>query len=186
MNSKAILLIEDSDSDVGLTRRALHKANIFNKLVVASDGQEALDYLSGTGAFAGRDISDLPAITFLDLKLPKVLGLEVLRRIRGESRTRRMPVVILYLIQAGVRHQCRLRPRREQLYSQTSRFQSICGNDRADWSLLAGNQRPAPKSLLTTPERTVARAARPRRGYRRGVRASCPHHGGWDARAARV
>jgi two-component system response regulator len=95
MNTKTILLIEDNPSDVELTRRALGKGHILNKLIVASDGQEALDYLFGTGAYAGRDISDFPTLTLLDLKLPKVSGLDVLRRIRTEVITRRMPVVIL-------------------------------------------------------------------------------------------
>jgi len=95
MKDKSILLIEDNPSDIDLTRRALEKGHILNELVVASDGQEALDYLFGTGAYAGRDTSDLPTLTLLDLKLPKVSGLDVLRRIRAEASTRRMPVVIL-------------------------------------------------------------------------------------------
>ena len=93
--SKAILLIEDNPSDIDLTRRALEKARIINELIVAEDGEEALAYLWGTGAHAGRDVSQLPALTLLDLKLPKISGLEVLRRLRADSRTRRMPVVIL-------------------------------------------------------------------------------------------
>ena len=95
MNGKTILLIEDNPSDVGLTQRALQKAHILNELVVASDGQEALDYLFGSGAYADRDVSEVPILTLLDLKLPKVSGLEVLRRIRAEACTQRMPVIIL-------------------------------------------------------------------------------------------
>jgi CheY-like chemotaxis protein len=95
MKDKTILLIEDNPSDIELTRRALEKGHVLNELFVASDGQEALDYLFGTGAYAGRDSSDLPTLTLLDLKLPKVSGLDVLRRIRAEASTRRMPVVIL-------------------------------------------------------------------------------------------
>jgi CheY-like chemotaxis protein len=94
-DQKIILLIEDNSSDVDLTKRALEKGRIANQLVVARDGKEALDYLWSEGAYAGRDVSDLPAITLLDLKLPKVPGLEVLRRLRGDARTRRLPVVIL-------------------------------------------------------------------------------------------
>jgi two-component system, response regulator len=90
-----ILLIEDNPSDVDLTRRALEKARIANHLVVAEDGQEALEYLLATGKHAGRDAADLPAVALLDLKLPKIGGLEVLRRIRTEPRTRRLPVVVL-------------------------------------------------------------------------------------------
>jgi len=95
MKDKSIFLIEDNPSDVELTRRALEKGRILNELVVASDGQEALDYLFGTGAYTGRDATDFPTLTLLDLKLPKVSGLDVLRRIRAESSTRRLPVVIL-------------------------------------------------------------------------------------------
>jgi two-component system, response regulator len=95
LNSKTILLVEDNPSDVALTRRALDKARIANQLVVVEDGQEALDYVFGSGAYAGRDIANQPALTLLDLKLPKVPGLEVLRRIRTEGPTRRLPVVIL-------------------------------------------------------------------------------------------
>jgi len=95
MNTKTILLIEDNPSDIDLTKRALEKGRILNTLVIASDGQEALDYLYGAGAYAGRDPADLPTLTLLDLKLPKVSGLDVLRKIRAEACTRRMPVVIL-------------------------------------------------------------------------------------------
>jgi CheY-like chemotaxis protein len=95
MYHKDILLIEDNPSDVGLTRRAFEKHGICNKLVVAEDGQEALDYLFGAAAYAGRDTSVMPAVILLDLKLPRVDGLEVLRRIRGHELTKRLPVVIL-------------------------------------------------------------------------------------------
>jgi len=95
MNSKIILLVEDNPSDIGLTKRALDKSHVANELVVAEDGQEALDYIFGAGAYAGRDITQLPTVVLLDLKLPRVDGLEVLRRIRADERTRRLPVVIL-------------------------------------------------------------------------------------------
>jgi two-component system response regulator len=95
MTDKVILLVEDNPSDVGLTQRAFMKSAISNQLVVAEDGQEALDYLFCTGAHGGRDIFDTPMLILLDLKLPRVDGLEVLRRIRADSRTRRIPVVIL-------------------------------------------------------------------------------------------
>jgi len=88
-------LIEDNPSDIALTRRALEKARIANELVIAEDGQEALDYLFATGAYVGRDVSHQPMLTLLDLKLPKVPGLEVLRRIRSDAITHRIPVVIL-------------------------------------------------------------------------------------------
>ena len=95
MKTETILLIEDNASDIDLTKRALNKGRIANNLVVVSDGQEALDFLFGAGAYTGRDTLDLPALTLLDLKLPKVPGLEVLRRIRADECTRRIPVVIL-------------------------------------------------------------------------------------------
>jgi CheY-like chemotaxis protein len=95
MNSKVILLVEDNPSDIALTERAMVRNNITNTLVVAQDGQEGLDYLFGTGQHAGRDVAALPVLILLDLKLPKVDGLDVLRQIRADARTRRVPVVIL-------------------------------------------------------------------------------------------
>jgi len=95
MNERVILLIEDNPSDIGLTRRALAKSGVTNPLVVAEDGQQALDYLLGAGAHAGRDTGKLPILILLDLKLPRVEGLEVLRRVRANDLTRRIPVVIL-------------------------------------------------------------------------------------------
>jgi two-component system response regulator len=95
MEDKTILLVEDNPDDEALTLRALRKANVANAVVVARDGAEALDYLFGTGAHAGRDPGDAPQVILLDLKLPKVDGLEVLRRLRSEPRTRLLPVVIL-------------------------------------------------------------------------------------------
>lgn len=95
MNRGKILMIEDNRSDIELTRRAMVKSHITNELVVVEDGQEALDYLFGEGAYKDRDISRLPTIVLLDLKLPRVDGREVLRRIRESPLTRRLPVVIL-------------------------------------------------------------------------------------------
>ena len=89
-----ILLVEDDPRDEALTRCALKKSNIVNKVVAARDGVEALDYLFGTGKYAGRDMSIMPQLILLDLKLPKVNGLQVLQKIREEERTRRLPVVV--------------------------------------------------------------------------------------------
>lgn len=88
-------MVEDNSSDVELTRRAFQRGRIANALVVVEDGQDALNYLFGEANYAGRDPSDLPALMLLDLKLPKLDGLEVLRRLRADPRTRRLPVVIL-------------------------------------------------------------------------------------------
>lgn len=93
--SGIILLIEDNPDDVELTRRALSRSNVANELVVVTDGAEALDYLFARGKYATRDMRVTPEVVLLDLKLPKVDGLEVLRRIRSDERTRLLPVVIL-------------------------------------------------------------------------------------------
>jgi two-component system response regulator len=95
MENKLILLVEDNADDVALTFRALKKNNIRNQLVVAHDGAEALDYLFGTGQYSGRDLNLMPQVVLLDLNLPKIDGLEVLRRLRADERTKLMPVVIL-------------------------------------------------------------------------------------------
>ncbi len=95
MDDNVILLVEDNPDDVALTLRAFNKNNILNNVIVASDGREALDYLYGTGAYQGRDVNVQPNLILLDLKLPKIDGLTVLRQIRGDERTKRQPVVIL-------------------------------------------------------------------------------------------
>ena len=95
MASDVILLVEDNPDDEALTIRALKRNNIFNEVFVARDGVEALDYVFARGAQSDRDINDLPRLVLLDLKLPKVDGLEVLKQIRADERTRRLPVVML-------------------------------------------------------------------------------------------
>ena len=95
MRDKIILLVEDNPDDELLTLRALRKNNILNEVVVARDGVEALDYLFGTGGHSGRDTAVMPQLILLDLKLPKIDGLEVLKRLRADERTRLLPVVIL-------------------------------------------------------------------------------------------
>lgn len=90
-----ILLVEDNADDEALTLRALHKHRLGNDVVVTRDGEEALEFLFGTGRYAARDMSQRPQVVLLDLKLPKIDGLEVLRRLRADERTRLLPVVVL-------------------------------------------------------------------------------------------
>jgi len=94
-NEVEILLVEDNPNDVELTLRALKKHNITNKVHVVKDGAEALEYIFTTGTYAGRDINHFPKVILLDLKLPKVDGLEVLRRVKSDERTKLIPVVVL-------------------------------------------------------------------------------------------
>jgi two-component system response regulator len=93
--TKRILLVEDNASDEKLTLLAFEKCGVANEVTVVRDGAAALDFVFGTGAHAGRDVSDLPSVVLLDLKLPKLDGLEVLRRLRADPRTKLLPVVIL-------------------------------------------------------------------------------------------
>ncbi|MGH6885366.1 MAG: response regulator [Geminicoccales bacterium] len=95
MVEKSILLVEDNPDDEDLTLRALRQAKVANEVIVARDGAEALDYMFGKGKFAGRDVTILPAVILLDLKLPKLSGLDVLQRLRADARTRLIPIVIL-------------------------------------------------------------------------------------------
>jgi two-component system, response regulator len=95
IENKTILLVEDNSSDVELTRRALLKEHITNEIIVAEDGQEALDYMFGEGVYEGRDITQQPSLILLDINLPIVDGLEVLRRLRADPRTHRQLIVIL-------------------------------------------------------------------------------------------
>jgi two-component system, response regulator len=94
MEKKVILLVEDNPKDEALTLRALRKSKVANEVAVVRDGVEALDYLFATGSHAGRDMREMPQVVLLDLKLPKVDGLQVLQAIRADERTRRLPVVI--------------------------------------------------------------------------------------------
>ena len=95
MNNKTILLVEDNPDDEELTLRALRQNGIMNEVIVARDGAEALDYLLSLGRFSGRDSKEMPKVVLLDLRLPKIDGLEVLRRLRADERTRLLPIVML-------------------------------------------------------------------------------------------
>jgi two-component system, response regulator len=95
MADKVILVVEDNPDDEEFTLRALRRAKVTNEIVVTRDGSEAIDWLYGTGAYAGRDASVSPAVVLLDLKLPKLSGIDVLKRMRSEDSTRYTPVVVL-------------------------------------------------------------------------------------------
>ncbi len=95
MSGGKILLVEDNPDDVDLTLRAFERSRVRNEVIVVRDGAEALDYLFSTGAFAGRPAGDMPEVVLLDLNLPKLHGLEVLKRLRADDRTRLLPVVVL-------------------------------------------------------------------------------------------
>lgn len=95
MKKNIIMVVEDNQDDLDLTLRAFAKNNILNEIVIARDGVEALDYLFGTGAHEGRDLRVMPEVILLDLKMPRMGGIEVLRRIRGDARTKLLPVVVL-------------------------------------------------------------------------------------------
>jgi two-component system, response regulator len=95
MGNRMVLLVEDNPDDEELTLRALRKANVANEIVVARDGNEALEFLFGEGRHAGRDPTVMPAVVLLDLKLPKLNGIDVLGRVRADPRTRLVPIVVL-------------------------------------------------------------------------------------------
>ena len=95
MKERRILLVEDRQDDIDLTLRSLKDNNITNKVDVVRDGAEALDYVFAKGAYSGRNVKDLPAVVLLDIKLPKIDGIEVLKRLRADERTKLLPVVIL-------------------------------------------------------------------------------------------
>ena len=110
MDSKVILLVEDNPDDEALTLRAFAKSNIANQVVVARDGVEALDFLFGTGSYAGRDLRVQPQVILLDLKLPKLDGLEVLRRLRADERTAAAASGHSDLVKRGARYHSELSP----------------------------------------------------------------------------
>ncbi len=95
MSDKLIMVVEDNPDDEELTLRALRQGKVANDIVVTRDGSEALEFMFGTGKYAGRDLSRMPAVILLDLKLPKLSGLEVLQRLRADERTRLIPIVVL-------------------------------------------------------------------------------------------
>lgn len=95
MDEVEILLVEDNPHDLELTLRALKKGKLANRVVAARDGAEALDFVFARGQYAGRDINNVPRVIFLDLKLPKVDGIDVLRAVKADERTRKIPIVII-------------------------------------------------------------------------------------------
>lgn len=117
MEEKIILLVEDNPDDVELTLRAFRKNSIGNKVIVAKDGVEALDYLFGTGVHAGRNVKELPVLILLDLKLPRIDGMEVLKRIRQNDLTRLLPVGHSDFIGGGTGQNQRVQAGLQQLCS---------------------------------------------------------------------
>jgi len=95
MGKNAIMVVEDNEDDLELTLRAFAKNNILNEIIIARDGVEALDYLFGTGVHEGRDLQDMPEVILLDLKMPRMDGIETLKRIRANEHTKLLPVVVL-------------------------------------------------------------------------------------------
>jgi two-component system response regulator len=95
MDEVEILLVEDNPRDLELTLRVLRKNNLANSVVTVTDGEQALDFLFGRGKYAGRDINNGPKVVFLDLKLPKVDGIEVLRQVKSDERTKKIPIVVV-------------------------------------------------------------------------------------------
>jgi CheY-like chemotaxis protein len=95
MNEVEILLVEDNPRDLELTLRVLRKNNLANSVVTVTDGEQALDFVFGRGKYAGRDINNGPRVMFLDLKLPKIDGIEVLRQVKADERTRKIPIVVV-------------------------------------------------------------------------------------------
>jgi two-component system response regulator len=95
MNEVEILLVEDNPRDLELTLRVLRKNNLANSVVTVTDGEQALDFVFGRGKYAGRDLNSGPRVMFLDLKLPKVDGIEVLRQVKADERTKKIPVVVV-------------------------------------------------------------------------------------------
>ena len=118
---RAVLLVEDSETDEKLTLRAFKKSNLANEIVIVRDGAETLEYLFGTRKYEGRDTSALPAVVLLDLNLPRIDGLEVLRRIRADERTRFLPVVILTASKEDEDWLRGLRARRQRIRPEAGR-----------------------------------------------------------------
>ncbi len=143
-----VLLVEDNPRDLEMTMRAMKKHNLANRILTARDGSEALEVLFATGAFADRDPNDLPHVIFLDLKLPKIDGIEVLRRIKEDDRTRRIPVVIVTSLRRRARSHRQLRPRREQLRRQADHLRILRPHHCRRRVLLAGRQSATPGGVM--------------------------------------
>jgi len=153
-HERAILLVEDNPDDEALTRRAFARNNIQNEIVVAHDGVEALDYLFGTGTFADRDPSRTPQVVLLDLKLPRIDGLEVLRRIRADDRLKLLRWSSS-LLERGAGPCRRLHPGREQLRAEAGRLRAVHRSGAATGALLAPAQRAARAHLMPAPLRLL-------------------------------
>jgi CheY-like chemotaxis protein len=154
---KTILLVEDNRDDEELTLRALRKANIANEVFVTRDGQEALDFLFCSGQYAGREPQVMPAVILLDLKLPKLNGIDVLHRLRSHPAR---PGRRAHLLERGRRHAEELRVRREQLCAQAGRVSGVRHGGEPPGYLLDAAQPESPQAVLTPNGRAPARSRR--------------------------
>jgi len=145
MSEKIILRVEDNEDDEELAVLAFERCRIANAMVVVRDGQEALDYFFGTEANGGKDAKVMPQLVLLDLKLPKVGGLEVLKRLRADPKTRRLPVVILTSSKEEERHADQLRLRCQQLHPEAGGLHPLRRRHTATPDVLAGPQPVAVK-----------------------------------------
>src|SRR5580693_8901445 len=136
-----ILIVEDDPNDVELTLTALADYNLANEVVVTRDGQQALDYLNCRGEFSGR-VAGNPAVMLLDLKLPKVDGLEVLQRVKADDRLKMIPVVVL-TSSSEEKDMMKLQPRGERLCREAGRFSRVCQCGEGARRILGGHQRAA-------------------------------------------
>jgi len=147
MPQKMIMVVEDNPDDEELTLRALRQAKIANEIVVTRDGNEALEFVFGRGQYAGRNLERMPAVILLDLKLPKLSGLEVLKQLRSDPRTKLIPRGGADLVERGRGHAAELPGRRQQLREKAGRIRLLRECRQPAGDVLAAAQRDAAEGL---------------------------------------